>query len=558
MSHILIATLGDSPVVVTAMFYLLTEKEGLSIDKVILLHPQGDNRSYGYLITAETLETQCVVDSSELSFEDTDTEETCFTFLRHLFELLDNLQQEGHTVYLSLAGGRKNMSALTALAAPFFQCVKGLYHVIDKSEHTDRKNFKDLQKLIYLYESNNQEQLMQAMHPDLDDLRLVPIPLDHALHIPEAYRQKLLEKTPEQLQELWENDPEQAEAEQFIISILEPNSTLPLQIQVYFTEQAKKEYEHFAKYEANLAKNFALCFNRMRFITNLQEKKHLIDDKKRQKPYPCYVYKIGSTKERPFFHTEPEDIARHPKNRVDSVIIERLTLHRSSEKFYEPPVEQLLATKYNRTAKLYTLEKVLDTVKPIPSILIVPMGAQPMVATQLYTLLTERERRDIQEVILLYPEDSYEVANSVQTAISAFRYEKIPCCEKPVPGLEDVASQRDCVLYQDTLEQTIQKIQGTFRQQHPNCRIDLALSGGRKGMAALALFAAQRTQLREVYHTLIANKDLDQQIEFSMRTKEFSSLSPKEQNDKLFLRAYKAHKADFRLFKIPIGPLLGK
>lgn len=450
------------------------------------------------------------------------------------------------------------MSALTALAAPFFQCVKGLYHIIDKSEHTDRKNFKPLQELIYLYESNNQTQLMKAMHPDLDDLCLVPIPLDNALHIPETYRQKLLKKTPEQLQELWESDPEQAEAEQFMITILEPRYALPPQIPVYFTEQARREYEHFAKYEANLAKNFAACFKNMRFISLLQQNKHAHSGSDKQKPYPRYFYKTGPTKERPFFHTEPGDIAHYPKNRVDSVIIERLTLHRSSEKFYDPPVEQLLKTKYSQGEKLYTLEEVLDAVKPIPSILIVPMGAQPMVATQLYTLLTERERRDIQEVILLYPEYSDEVASSAQTAIDAFRHENVSCSEKPVPGLEDVASRKDCILYQDTLEQTIQEIRGTFRQQHPNCRIDLALSGGRKGMAALALFAAQRTQLREVYHTLIANNDLDRQIEFEMRPKYFRSLTSNEKNDKLFLRAYKAHKADFHLFKVPIGPLAGK
>lgn len=76
-------------------------------------------------------------------------------------------------------------------------------------------------------------------------------------------------------------------------------------------------------------------------------------------------------------------------------------------------------------------------------------------------------------------------------------------------------------------------------------------------MAALALFAAQRTQLHEVYHTLIANKELDRRIEFEMGTKEFGRLKSKEKDEKLFLDAYKAHEADFRLFKVPIGPLMG-
>ncbi len=556
MSHVLIATLGDSPIVVTSIFCLLREQERLTIDRLLVLHPEGDNRSNGYIMIDETLKEHCIVESRELPFEDTYTEGTCFIFLRELFAILNYYQQQGDTVSLSLAGGRKNMSALMALAAPFYRCVKGLYHVIDKSEYTDKKNFKAIQELARLYELDDKTRFIEAMHPDINDLQLVPIPFQIALRVPESYLQKLLSMTAEQLQKLWEKDPDEAEKEQFMLSIVKPDVVDPL-LQVYLTEQAKGEYDHLTKHDSNLAQDFVFCLKNMRFVGLLNINKHPIPDLKRKKLYSCYVYRKGSTTERPFFHTEPGDIANYPQNSVDSVVVERLAKHRTRTT-YIPSVEQLLETSYSKGDKLYTLEEVVNTEKPIPGVLIVPMGTQPMVATQLYTLLTNRERRAIQEVILLYPAGADAVFNSVQAAVTAFKYEGVTCNEKAIKRLEDVASQEDCELYQNVLEQTIKGLQETYLQQNPDWRIDLALSGGRKGMAALALFAAQRTQLREVYHTLIANKDLDRQIEFEMEAKEFSRLKQKEKNDKLFLRAYKTHETDFRLFKVPIGPLHGK
>ena len=176
-----------------------------------------------------------------------------------------------------------------------------------------------------------------------------------------------------------------------------------------------------------------------------------------------------------------------------------------------------------------------------------------MVATQLYTLLSERENRDIQEVILLYPGGADSVITAVRIAKDAFEFEGIKCTKKPIQELADIASTKDCETYQKALEQIIVDA----RQQHPDCHIDLALSGGRKGMAAMALFAAQRTQLREVYHTLIADEALDSRVEDNTQGKAFDEKTQEQINDHLFLHAYAAQKEAFRLFKVPMGPLHG-
>lgn len=148
---------------------------------------------------------------------------------------------------------------------------------------------------------------------------------------------------------------------------------------------------------------------------------------------------------------------------------------------YIPSVEELLSTPYQQGQPLYPLEEIIRERKLIPSVLIVPMGTTPMIATQLYTLLRSRERRDIRKVILLYPEVSGMVYESVQTTKKAFKHEKVLCEDYFVPKLEDITTEEDCRRYQAKLENIIQREQETFLLDQPGGFIDLALSGVAKG-----------------------------------------------------------------------------
>ncbi len=556
MAEVLIATLGDSPIVVTSMYYLLTEQEKLPIERVIVLHSEGENRRSGYTIIEDALSTEpCSVDCYLLPFEDAYNKEICFTFLSQLVIILHACQQRGDMVHLSLAGGRKNMAAIMSIVAPlFYRSIKGLYHVIDKGEFTrDRENFKSIQELENLY-IDDKNRLLQVMHPDLDNLKLVRIPLKNVHPAPESYVQGILNMTIEQMLER-EDDPD----EEFYIGAIRNEARLP----VYFTKRARKDFENLGG--GSRERNFRRCFKGMRYASHLVKECHLT---LRDDFYPMHFYKGGGDAERPLFHTEPGDIINYPNSIVEKVVIERLAIHRDAKK-YEPEIKQLERTVYSEGEDLYGIDEIFKDMltkaqaaqQRDPSILIVPMGTVPMVATQLYTLLSSREKRAIREVILLYPDRAESVRNAAERAKDAFNDEKakkkiedFTCTLKPIPGLADITSAEDCETYQRELEQTIIGAQ----RQYPDCRIDLALSGGRKGMAAMALFAAQRTQLREVYHTLITDPDLDRQIEFATEEREFKRLPPKEKNDLLFLRTYQAREADFRLFKVPMGPLRGK
>ncbi len=142
-------------------------------------------------------------------------------------------------------------------------------------------------------------------------------------------------------------------------------------------------------------------------------------------------------------------------------------------------------------------------------VLIVPLGTTPMVATQLYTLL-QNEGRTIREVAIIYPVLSQKVRNSsrlVRDAL-AFEYPSLTVFDVPIAGMRDIASEKECMKYQQKLEETIDKL----RDRHQGCEIVLSLSGGRKSMAALAMFAAQSKGIRYVYHTLIKDSEIQREM----------------------------------------------
>jgi hypothetical protein len=116
-----------------------------------------------------------------------------------------------------------------------------------------------------------------------------------------------------------------------------------------------------------------------------------------------------------------------------------------------------------------------------------------MIATQLYTLL-EKKNYHIQQVVLLSPDPDYssEISQSCSLVKKAFKARGIPHKLLSLSDYGDINSTKACEKYQKKLEDTIWELQ----RDHPDCQIQLALAGGRKTMAALAVFAAQNTGIR--------------------------------------------------------------
>lgn len=545
MACILVASLGEAPVVVTAMYKLLREQEKIPVDTVMVLCPTGEDVRMGYLMIEEALREICQLDCLLLPFEDANGENESYQFLQMLAGQLQVYQQRGDTVYLALGGGRKNMSALMALVVPFFSCVKRLYQVLDVDEVNSDDvghQFKSVTELFELSDAKRKA----ALNPPIEKLLVVNIPYGDQQRAFNDVRSRLFTLTVDGLDDLWDENPALAEAAEFYRPTGDNQVTQRI-LSVEVTERVQKEFERMQVHDSPRADRFAICFQQMRdpnrLIGTLKGKGFI------RNSFSFHIYKRRRTVERPFYHTEPEGIHLLPKANVEKVIISGLAIEQS-DGTYKPTVQEMLQYPLEPTVSLTTLLNTKEVV------LIVPLGTTPMVVTQLYTLL-KNEGRTIREVVLIYPALSQKVRNSVTLIKDAFTFEQKPISirEVSVEGMRDITSSEHCVQYQQILETTIEGV----RVRHQDCDIVLSLTGGRKSMAALAMFAAQRKKIRYVYHTLIKDPKLSEDIEDETTVSALrpAKVSKQERNDRLFLRAYHSQQDQFVLFKVPVVPSEG-
>jgi CRISPR-associated Csx14 family protein len=182
-------------------------------------------------------------------------------------------------------------------------------------------------------------------------------------------------------------------------------------------------------------------------------------------------------------------------------------------------------------------------------ILLVPLGKTPMVATQTYTLLQERENVTVPAVAVLYPGRKSPIRNAANLLERQFSARGVPFHKMPIKRLRDLDSGQNAQIYLSELLAAIDRL----RQTYPGHELALSLSGGRKGMSALALFAAQRKDVDRIYHTLITDRELEQRIEDETSLDALQRLATEaERAQRLFLDVYP--RRAFTLFPIPIIP----
>jgi CRISPR-associated Csx14 family protein len=552
---VLIASLGDSPVVVSTMYDLLTQRKNLMIDQVIVLHPEGKDIESGYALVKKALAGKCNSLRREiLPFKDASSWRDACIFLKELYVLLDTCRARGDMVYLSLAGGRKSMAAMMAWIAPFFPCVEHLYHVIDP----DEKHFLSIDQLERDLTPSQRE---LAMHPDpdvLESLHLVHIPSRPEQQIDQGLIDRLLSASEEDLERMQYEDAEKAgEAERANILrvIAEPGKALE---EAWVTKAVIEQFHVLRQQNSEVARHVRDFLDRMQSTSELHNLQpdsldYTPPKSTKRTRVELHIFTIPGTPVRVVFYTLPKDIYTDWDKEVEQVIICELD---TSEESQQKSLQEIATSPDFSIEKASRLEK-LPRVPPsglIDSVLIVPLGTFPMVATQLYTLLKRQESRNIRKIVLVYPGQSAAIVNSAELVESALQEEaNISCILAPVQGQKDIDSQKACRDYQATLEK---EIKHACDDEYHNCTIDLALSGGRKGMTAMTIFAAQNNHLPYVYHTLITDERLSDKIEKETTVGKLNDMGGEERNNKLFLRDYEDDEADpkFVLFRIPVFP----
>jgi CRISPR-associated Csx14 family protein len=532
--NILIASLGESPAVISVTYDWLTKKKDISIDRVIVLRSNDDEVLRAYKQVHKALSEKCDIRPEPLRFVDANSWAHTCNFLVDLYQLLENMQRQGNRVYLSLSGGRKSMAALMAWIVPFFSCIQGLYHVIDQNA----QHLLSARDIEFSYRG----QFTQIMHPDLNsrEIYLIEIPFERGRQIDKKMIEDMYLKSNKDLEKMQYRELEETIQ---MRAIIEGRDLL----NVFVTEQVYKKIEELCRDDKQRAIEVKTCLYKM--SDPLQLKEGTLHDKGHNTS--LQIFEDNNNKTQGFVYTIPSEGDEGRRIVVcqleDKVNNEYRPLKRikTSPSFSTTPryqISDLPAVPYTESAN---------------SILIVPLGTMPMIATQLYTLLKYHENRRIREIFLVYP-DKQGVKNAammVKEALESPLY-NIPYSDRLIKGLKDILSEDDCTQYQQALEDVIDEALQAA-QKYPNCKIDLALSGGRKGMTAMTIFAAQNKHIDHAYHTLITDEDLSESIERYEGTVEaLKKLSPDKRSERLFLEEYKKKGlfTKFVLFRVPVFP----
>ena len=170
---VLLATLGESPAVVTEAIDRL-RADGVDIDYVVLLTTKDTYAQDGVSLLSEHLPVYyhgktALYDVRMLDrFYDVDSDEAAVEFMEQACSALRDYRKKGWEVYACIAGGRKAMSALLALAVQFYGA-RRLFHVLVEDPVLEEEGH------ILKLKNKSREEQSRALHP-LEHIKLVNLP----------------------------------------------------------------------------------------------------------------------------------------------------------------------------------------------------------------------------------------------------------------------------------------------------------------------------------------------------------------------------------------------
>lgn len=174
MKKVLLATLGEAPAVITEAIDRL-RKDGVSVDYVVVLttedtHAQNALKWLGEHLPAYYNGQVVLYDARVLeTFYDVDSDTAALEFMNDACTVLRDYRKKGWEVYVCIAGGRKAMSALLALAVQFYGAQR-LFHVLVSDPVLEEEGH------ILKLKNKSREEQNQALHPPVDQIKLVNLP----------------------------------------------------------------------------------------------------------------------------------------------------------------------------------------------------------------------------------------------------------------------------------------------------------------------------------------------------------------------------------------------
>jgi CRISPR-associated protein Csx14 len=170
MRKVLVSTLGDTPPVVTEALDKLHD-DGGNIDEVMLFHTKDiDARDSAELLMTHIPQyypSTIAYDIVTEAYADIDSESAVIDFMRQVCKQLRDLRKQDCEVYVSIAGGRKSMSALMTLAVQFYGATQLFHILVDDIEVEEQGKISALR----LHPERD-----RVLHPPTTQVRLVQLP----------------------------------------------------------------------------------------------------------------------------------------------------------------------------------------------------------------------------------------------------------------------------------------------------------------------------------------------------------------------------------------------
>lgn len=174
MKKVLLATLGEAPAVVTEAIDRL-RADGVIIDYVVVLTTKDTYAQSALNLLSEHLPDYyggevALLDARVLdTFSDVDSDTAALEFMNQACAALRDYRKKGWEVYACIAGGRKAMSALLALAVQFYGAQR-LFHVLVEDPVLEEEGH------VLKLRNKSREEQARALHPRVDQIKLVNLP----------------------------------------------------------------------------------------------------------------------------------------------------------------------------------------------------------------------------------------------------------------------------------------------------------------------------------------------------------------------------------------------
>ena len=185
MKKVLISSIGEAPGVITGTIDLL-EEDGIQIEEVYVIGTEDFDVQKCMNFLAKWIparyQNRVKFIPDWISKRDVDDQESNIEFMQKACQLLRLFRYRNWDVYLSLAGGRKTMSAIMTIAAQSYNA-KALCHIIippwiEENGHiTKIEDFQSRGEQDRINEVlHPRKTLLAQKDPDADEVKLVKLP----------------------------------------------------------------------------------------------------------------------------------------------------------------------------------------------------------------------------------------------------------------------------------------------------------------------------------------------------------------------------------------------